>query len=102
MSLAELYNVYYRIHCFVEQPFTSHVPEALHNMARYLIHRIMKTTPPGISKVYPLCVYIWERGEVCVCMCAWDVYKWGGGLGSPTHIHTLLGIVVFLFASLTE
>ena len=53
MDLAELYYVYHRIYCFVEQPFTSHIPEALHNMSRFLVHRTMKTTPRGISKVYP-------------------------------------------------
>ena len=57
MDLAEVYNVYHRIYCFVEQPFTSHIPEALHNMARFLAHRIMKTTPPGVSKVYPYQTY---------------------------------------------
>ena len=53
MDLAELYYVYHRIYCFVEQPFTSHIPDALLNMSRFLTHRTMKTTPRGISKVYP-------------------------------------------------
>ena len=53
MDLAELYHIYHHIYCFVEQPFTSHIPEALLNMSRFLAHRIMKTTPLGISKVYP-------------------------------------------------
>ena len=57
MELAELYYVYHRIYSFVEQPFTSHIPEALHNMARFLAHRIMKSAPPGISKVYPSTSY---------------------------------------------
>ena len=53
MDLSELYYVYHRIYCFVEQPFTSHIPEALLNMSRFLAHRTTKTTPRGISKVYP-------------------------------------------------
>ena len=94
MSLAELYNVYYRIHCFVEQPFTSHVPEALHNMARYLIHRIMKTTPPGISKVYPLCM--------CVCVQQSCIQNRGGGgvvcsSPIPGKSHLPLTVIVVCF-----
>jgi intraflagellar transport protein 122 len=50
MDLAELYYVYHRIYCFVEQPFTSHIPETLHNMSRFLVHRTMKTTPREISQ----------------------------------------------------
>ena len=36
-----------------DQPFTSHLPEALFNMARFLHHSLMKLQPSGISKVYP-------------------------------------------------
>lgn len=53
MNLAELYYVYHCIHCFVEQPFTSYLPEALHNMARFLMLKTNKICPRGISRVYP-------------------------------------------------
>lgn len=50
LDLADLYYVFHGIHCFIEQPFTSFMPEALLNMARYLILRTLKNTPRGISR----------------------------------------------------
>ena len=46
-----------------DEPFTSHLPEALFNMSRYLLHCISGDIPMGISKVYVLsnhamCIYI--------------------------------------------
>lgn len=54
LDLADLYYVYHGIHCFIEQPFTSFMPEALLNMARYIILRTVRGTPKGISRVYPI------------------------------------------------
>jgi len=53
VELSECYHVYNVIHYFMEQPFTSHLPEALLNMSRFLTLKTLKHTPPGISKVYP-------------------------------------------------
>ena len=39
---------------FKDEPFTSHLPEALFNMSRFLLHSMMKQPPLGVSKVYPL------------------------------------------------
>ena len=39
---------------FQDEPFTDHLPEALFNIARYLLHLLLKETPLGISRVYPL------------------------------------------------
>jgi len=50
-NLAEVYHVYHSVHHFVEQPFTSLLPEALHNMARFLMHKTVKNCPKGVSKV---------------------------------------------------
>ena len=58
LDLADLYYVFHGVHCFIEQPFTSFMPEALLNMARYLVLRTLKSTPKGISKVYPIHTYI--------------------------------------------
>lgn len=38
---------------FQDEPFTSHLPEALFNISRYLLHMIQGGIPHGISKVYP-------------------------------------------------
>ena len=53
LDLADMYYVFLAILCFIEQPFTSFMPEALLNMARYLTLKTLKTVPKGISKVYP-------------------------------------------------
>ena len=34
-----------------DEPFTSHLPEALFNMARFLLHAMINEVPVGISKV---------------------------------------------------
>ena len=39
-----------------DEPFTSHLPEALFNMSRYLLHGMISDMPIGVSKVYPLVV----------------------------------------------
>lgn len=36
-----------------EEPFSSHLPETLFNISRFLLNSLTKDTPPGISKVYP-------------------------------------------------
>ncbi|XP_064632482.1 intraflagellar transport protein 122 homolog isoform X2 [Lineus longissimus] len=48
---AEMYYVYHSIQRYTDEPFTSHLPEALFNMSRYLLHAMIKDTPHGISKV---------------------------------------------------
>ena len=76
LELAEIYYAYHPVHRFTvsvgrpwystnlisqslcsrplqNQPFTSLLPEALFNMSRFLIHKLMKQTPVGVSRVYP-------------------------------------------------
>lgn len=38
---------------FQEEPFTSYQPEALFNIARYLLHETKSTNPSGVSQLYP-------------------------------------------------
>ncbi|KAJ6668283.1 hypothetical protein lerEdw1_015660 [Lerista edwardsae] len=52
--LAELYHVYHSIHKYIEEPFSFHLPGALFNMSRFLLHSLTKDTPLGISKVNTL------------------------------------------------
>uniref|UniRef100_H2Z1N3 Intraflagellar transport protein 122 homolog n=1 Tax=Ciona savignyi TaxID=51511 RepID=H2Z1N3_CIOSA len=53
-KLAEIYYVYHSIQRYTDEPFTSHLPEALFNIARFLLHCISGSTAPrGVSKVYP-------------------------------------------------
>lgn len=36
-----------------EEPFSFDLPETLFNISKFLLHSLTKTTPLGISKVYP-------------------------------------------------
>uniref|UniRef100_H3AZ66 Intraflagellar transport protein 122 homolog n=1 Tax=Latimeria chalumnae TaxID=7897 RepID=H3AZ66_LATCH len=48
--LAELYHVYHSIQRYTDEPFSSHLPETLFNISRFLLHNLTKETPLGISK----------------------------------------------------
>ncbi|XP_069499548.1 intraflagellar transport protein 122 homolog isoform X1 [Ambystoma mexicanum] len=52
--LAELYYVYHSIQRYTDEPFSSHLPETLFNISRFLLHSLTKETPLGISKVNAL------------------------------------------------
>lgn len=53
--LGEIYYVYHSIQRYADEPFTSHLPEALFNLSRFLMHAIMTgPVPKGISKVATL------------------------------------------------
>ncbi|XP_066284975.1 intraflagellar transport protein 122 homolog [Branchiostoma lanceolatum] len=55
-KLAEMYYAYHSIQRYTDEPFTSHLPEALFNICRFLLHAMQedKEIPPGISKVATL------------------------------------------------
>jgi len=38
---------------FQDEPFTSHEPDAIFHMSKFLIHALIEDSPAGISKVYP-------------------------------------------------
>ncbi|XP_077972109.1 intraflagellar transport protein 122 homolog [Styela clava] len=51
-KLGEMYYAYHSIHTYTDEPFTSHLPEALFNIARYLVHQMStRSPPPRVSKV---------------------------------------------------
>ncbi|KAK1161520.1 hypothetical protein AOXY_G19089 [Acipenser oxyrinchus oxyrinchus] len=52
--LAELYHVYHSIQRYTDEPFSSHLPETLFNISRFLLHNLTKDIPLGISKVNTL------------------------------------------------
>uniref|UniRef100_A0A4W3GC19 Intraflagellar transport protein 122 homolog n=1 Tax=Callorhinchus milii TaxID=7868 RepID=A0A4W3GC19_CALMI len=52
--LAELYHAYHSIQRYTDEPFSSHLPEALFNISRFLLHNLTKETPLGISKINTL------------------------------------------------
>ncbi|KAJ8301312.1 hypothetical protein KUTeg_021173 [Tegillarca granosa] len=47
---ADMYYAYHSIQRYTDEPFTSHLPEALFNIARYLLHMMQSGIPHGISK----------------------------------------------------
>ncbi|CAG11335.1 unnamed protein product, partial [Tetraodon nigroviridis] len=55
--LAELYHVYHSIQRFMDEPFSSHMPETLFNICRFLLNHLHKELPPGISKVLSLMLW---------------------------------------------
>ncbi|KAJ4933969.1 hypothetical protein JOQ06_006777 [Pogonophryne albipinna] len=52
--LAELYHVYRSIQRYTDEPFSSHMPETLFNICRFLLNNLTKDIPQGISKVNTL------------------------------------------------
>ncbi|XP_071171203.1 intraflagellar transport protein 122 homolog isoform X2 [Mytilus galloprovincialis] len=48
---ADMYFAYHSIQRYTDEPFTSHLPEALFNISRYLLHMMQGVIPYGISKV---------------------------------------------------
>ncbi|KAJ8370877.1 hypothetical protein SKAU_G00109050 [Synaphobranchus kaupii] len=52
--LAELYHVYHSVRRYTDEPFSSHLPETLFNISRFLLHNLTKDVPLGISKVNTL------------------------------------------------
>ncbi|XP_057296410.1 intraflagellar transport protein 122 homolog [Hydractinia symbiolongicarpus] len=51
---ASIYYVYHTIQRFMEEPFTSQMPEPLFNMGRFLLHSLIKEVPHGVSRVHAL------------------------------------------------
>ena len=51
--------IYFLVLLLQDEPFTSHLPEALFNISRYLLHQMNIDIPHGISKVYPLYVIVY-------------------------------------------
>lgn len=48
---SEIYYAYHYIHRYIEEPFTSFYPEALFNMARFLLHQTLSECPSGVGRV---------------------------------------------------
>lgn len=46
-----MYYAYHAIQRYIQEPFTSHLPESLFNIARFLMHGAQKELPRGVSKV---------------------------------------------------
>ncbi|KAI8615618.1 hypothetical protein BC830DRAFT_282435 [Chytriomyces sp. MP71] len=54
-STSEIYFAFHSVRKFVDEPFTSHLPESLLSMATFLLNQTMKAQPPpGVSKAYIL------------------------------------------------
>lgn len=51
--LAGIYYAYHAIHRYLEEPFTSYMPEALFNIARFLMTEMNQQRPKGVSLLYP-------------------------------------------------
>lgn len=52
--LAGIYYAYNVLHRYLEEPFTSFMPEALFNIARFVLSELNYIRPKGVSLLYPL------------------------------------------------
>jgi intraflagellar transport protein 122 len=51
LDKASMYYAFYSVQRYVEEPFTSHLPESLFNISRYLLNKLGQVQQPfGISK----------------------------------------------------
>ncbi|KAK9891411.1 hypothetical protein WA026_014648 [Henosepilachna vigintioctopunctata] len=48
--LSAIYYAYHSLHRYLEEPFTSFLPEALFNIARFLMNEIADNKPKGVSQ----------------------------------------------------
>lgn len=51
--LAEIYYAYHSLHRYLEEPFTSFLPEALFNISRFVLSETVAGKPSGVSQLYP-------------------------------------------------
>lgn len=52
--LAAIYYAYHAVHRYLEEPFTSFMPEALFNISRFLMTEALQhNRPKGVSLLYP-------------------------------------------------
>lgn len=52
-KLAGIYYAYHVLHRYLEEPFTSFMPEALFNIARFVMSQTNGTNSKGVSNLYP-------------------------------------------------
>lgn len=58
---------------FQSEPFSSHMPEILFNISRFLFHNLTTDVPMGISKVYPLLTHSQSlEGFIKTELCLFD------------------------------
>lgn len=56
--LAAIYYAYHAVYRYLEEPFTSYMPEALFNISRFLMtETVQHNRPKGVSLLYPLTYY---------------------------------------------
>lgn len=54
--LSGIYYAYHVLHRYLEEPFTSFMPEALFNIARFAMSQLKDSKPKGVSNLYPFFV----------------------------------------------
>ncbi|XP_063797290.1 intraflagellar transport protein 122 homolog isoform X2 [Pseudophryne corroboree] len=82
--LAQLYHAYHSVQRYTDEPFSSHLPEALFNIARFLLHSLNKESPLGISKVNTLYTLAKQSKALGAYKLARHVYERLQGLRIPS------------------
>uniref|UniRef100_A0AAY4D3U5 Intraflagellar transport protein 122 homolog n=1 Tax=Denticeps clupeoides TaxID=299321 RepID=A0AAY4D3U5_9TELE len=88
--LAELYHVYHSIHRYTEDPFSSHMPDTLFNICRFLLHHLNKDVPLGISKVNTLYTLAKQSKALGAFKVARHAYERLQGLRVPPRLQEAL------------
>ncbi|CAI9719013.1 transport 122 homolog isoform X1 [Octopus vulgaris] len=89
---AEMYYIYHNIHEYVEEPFTSHMPLTMFNMACYLWHLLQKESPLGISKVYTLYVLAKQSRQLQAYKLARYAYDKLQEMRIPVHLQESISL----------
>lgn len=65
-KLAGIYYAYDVLHRYLQEPFTSYMPEALFNIARFVTTEITHTQPKGVSSLYPFSNIHFKRSMLLI------------------------------------
>uniref|UniRef100_A0A3B3W2G3 Intraflagellar transport protein 122 homolog n=1 Tax=Poecilia latipinna TaxID=48699 RepID=A0A3B3W2G3_9TELE len=84
--LAELYYVYSSIQRYTDEPFSSHMPETIFSLCRFLLNNLTKDVLPGISKVNTLFALAKESCKLGAYKLARYSYEKLQELHIPSHL----------------
>ncbi|XP_073431059.1 intraflagellar transport protein 122 homolog isoform X1 [Dendrobates tinctorius] len=97
--LAELYHAYHSIQRYTDEPFSSHLPETLFNISRFLLHSLTKESPLGISKVNTLYTLAKQSKALGAYKLARHVYERLQGLRIPNKFQESIELGILTIRS---
>ncbi|XP_056380930.1 intraflagellar transport protein 122 homolog isoform X1 [Hyla sarda] len=97
--LAELYHAYHSIQRYTDEPFSSHLPETLFNISRFLLHSLTKESTLGISKVNTLYTLAKQSNALGAYKLARHVYERLQGLRIPSKFQESIELGILTIRS---